>query len=197
MRWVCLLPTPPEAAALTRTTNGGIVLYGLFGGIAPNAPPPGEWIYLSWKEGQQTITMGPSFVFSFKCEVTDSDNNTATDIHSVIVGGPSLSKEQQNNAATITMVPTELTLAGNYPNPFNPTTTIRFGLPEAQQVSIKIYSVTGQLIKTLIDDYLSEGYHQVVWNGLNQSGNKVSSGIYIYEMRTKDKRFIKKMLLAK
>jgi len=85
----------------------------------------------------------------------------------------------------------------NYPNPFNSSTTIRFGLPEAQKVSIKIYSITGSTVKTLVDDYLSEGYHQVVWNGLDQSGNKVASGTYIYEMRTKNKRFIKKMLQAK
>jgi len=181
----------------SRNDEGGIEPYILNGGIVPNAPPVGEWIYMSQWEGHQSITMGPSYDFSLKCEVTDSDNNTATDIHSVIVGGPSLSKEQQNENISIIMVPTELTLAENYPNPFNPTTTIRFGLPEAQHVLINVYSIKGELVTTLINDYLSEGYHQVIWDGTNSQGSKVGSGIYIYEMRTKNKRLIKRMLLVK
>ncbi len=167
--------------------------------ITPSAPPQGEWIYMSHWEGRQTVTTGPNYDFSLKCEVIDSHNNTAIDIHSVNVGGSSLSIEQPNtnNAATFSAVPTELTFEGIYPNPFNSTTAIRFGLPEAQHVSIKIYSITGQLIKTLVDDYLSEGYHQIIWDGLNQYDNEVSSGIYICEMRTRDKHFVKKILLAK
>ncbi len=180
-----------------RNNEGGIDPYDISGGIKPLLPPPETWIYMSWNEGQQTITMGGSFDFSIKCEVTDSDNNTATDIHSVIVGGIAPDVSQGNQTATLELVPTELQLASNYPNPFNPTTTIRFGLPEAQHVSIQIYSTIGRIVKTLVDEYLSEGFHQVVWNGRNQAGNNVASGIYIYEMRTKDKRFIKKMLLAK
>lgn len=178
-------------------------IYAL-GGITPHAPPPEVWLYISSAEGQQTIQRGHPWSFSLKCEVTDSDNNIDTDIHSVTVGSSlNLSAGQgdgevsslQNSSANI--IPENQTLENNYPNPFNPTTTIRFGLPVAQQVSIKIYSITGSTVKTLADDYLSEGYHQVIWDGLNESGNKVASGIYIYEMRTKDKRFIKKMLLAK
>jgi len=168
------------------------------GVVGPYYVPQGDYRYeLTALEGQQTITIGKPDDFSLKCEVTDSDDNTATDIHSVIVGGPSLSKEQQNNTKTITAVPKELTLAGNYPNPFNPTTTIRFGLPESQHVEINVYSITGELVNTLINDYLSEGYHQVVWDGANKQGSKVGTGIYIYEMRTKNKRLIRKMLLAK
>ena len=165
--------------------------------VVPKAPPVGYWIYNSCWDGKASITTGPSFNFSLKCEVTDSDNNIATDIHSVIVGGFLLSKKQRDNKANINIPPTEVTLSGNYPNPFNPSTTIKFGLPEAQHVSIRIYSINGAEVKTLVDDLLSEGYYQVFWNGLNQSNNKVASGIYIYEMRTKNKRFLKKMLITK
>ncbi len=85
----------------------------------------------------------------------------------------------------------------NYPNPFNPVTTIRFGLPEAANVKLVVYSITGAKVATLVDGYLSEGYHEARWNGLNQAGARVASGIYIYELISGEKRFIKKMLLAK
>ena len=166
-------------------------------GVIPKAPPPGVWIEMTQWEGNKTIDCGPPFDFSLKCEVTDSDNNIATDIHSVIVGGFLLSKKQRDNKANINIPPTEVTLSGNYPNPFNPSTTIKFGLPEAQHVSIRIYSINGAEVKTLVDDLLSEGYYQVFWNGLNQLNNKVASGIYIYEMRTENERFLRKMLITK
>jgi len=148
-------------------------------------------------EGQQTVITGAAYDFSLKCEVTDSDNNISTDIHSVSVGGQFFSKKNQQNLAALKLIPTELSLEVNYPNPFNPTTTIGFWLPEAQRILISIYSKTGEIVINLVDDYLSEGYHNVVWNGINQSGNKVASGIYIYEMRSKNKRFIRKMLFTK
>jgi len=66
-----------------------------------------------------------------------------------------------------------------------------------KQSSGRIYSINGAEVKILVDDLLSEGYHQVFWNGLNQLNNKVASGVYIYEMRTKNKRFLKKMLITK
>ena len=166
-------------------------------GVIPKAPPPGVWIEMTQWEGNKTINCGVPFDFSLKCEVTDSDNNIATDIHSVIVGGFLLSKKQRDNKANINIPPTEVTLSGNYPNPFNPSTTIKFGLPEAQHVSIRIYSINGAEVKTLVDDLLSEGYYQVFWNGLNQLNNKVASGIYIYEMRTENERFLRKMLITK
>ncbi|MGD9488693.1 MAG: FlgD immunoglobulin-like domain containing protein [Calditrichaceae bacterium] len=97
----------------------------------------------------------------------------------------------------INSVPAEFSLQGNYPNPFNPVTTIRFGLPEAANVKLVIYSVTGAKVATLVDGYLSEGYHEAKWNGVNQAGARVASGIYIYELISGEKRFIKKMLLAK
>ncbi len=165
------------------------------GGLDPYLPC-GEWVQLG--PNSQTIQTSDDVTFSLKVEVTDANNNTVTDEHFVEVGGAyKISNSESDQELKLTEVPETYVLIQNYPNPFNPTTTIRFGLPEGQHVSIKVYSVTGQLIKTLVDDYLSEGYHQVIWDGLNEYGNKVASGIYIYEMRTKNKRLIKKMLLAK
>ncbi len=84
----------------------------------------------------------------------------------------------------------------NYPNPFNSTTSIGFGLQKADLVSLSIYDITGKEVMRLIENQrFSPGLHLVVWNGLNHTGKKVSSGIYLYEIRSKNFRRAKKMLM--
>ncbi|MHB2148166.1 FlgD immunoglobulin-like domain containing protein [Calditrichota bacterium LG25] len=95
------------------------------------------------------------------------------------------------------MLPEEATLFSNYPNPFNPRTTIRFALPEDGHVQLNVYSVNGQKVRTLINGQVSKGYHQIVWDGTNESGQAVSGGLYVYELKTDNKRILKKMLLVK
>jgi hypothetical protein len=73
-------------------------------------------------------------------------------------------------------------LKGNFPNPFNPQTTIRFSLKDAGHVKLNIYNMKGQLVKSLVNAPLSSGNHQMVWNGRDDKGNPVSSGIYLYRM---------------
>lgn len=94
-------------------------------------------------------------------------------------------------------IPTTLAILQNYPNPFNPTTTIQFTIPEAQALEITVYSLTGQKIATLAAGVLEEGFHQVEWDGKDARGNTVSSGVYIYQLKTGKQRMVKKMLLAK
>ncbi len=69
-------------------------------------------------------------------------------------------------------------------NPFNPRTTIRFALPKDGHIQLNIYSVNGQKVRTLIDGQVSKGYHQIVWDGTNESGQWASSGLYVYELKT-------------
>jgi len=133
-----------------RNDEGSVPPKAVKGGVSPMAPPPGVWIYLSYYEGEKTITFGPSYNFSLKCKVYDSDDNVAENIHSVIVGGLAKGIAQQTPVAAIEAIPEQLTLIGNYPNPFNPTTSIKFGLPDAMSVEISIYSITGKKISTLI-----------------------------------------------
>ena len=68
-------------------------------------------------------------------------------------------------------------LDGNYPNPFNPSTTIRYSMKEAGPVSIEIYNIKGQLVRTLVDGVKEAGNHTIVWNGLDKSNRSVSSGV--------------------
>ena len=92
--------------------------------------------------------------------------------------------------------PTKVSLS-NYPNPFNPSTTISYSLPQEGKVSLKIYNVKGQLVKQLIDGSQPEGYYEVVWNGKDNAGRSVASGIYYYRINACGKTINKKMLLLK
>ncbi|MCD4796134.1 MAG: T9SS type A sorting domain-containing protein, partial [Candidatus Cloacimonetes bacterium] len=96
------------------------------------------------------------------------------------------------------LIPIKTELCGNYPNPFNPTTTINFALSEAGNVTIEVYNIKGEKVVTLQNGYLEAAYHSVVWNGKDNSGNNVSSGIYFYKMRS-DGRYTstRKMILLK
>jgi len=81
-------------------------------------------------------------------------------------------------------VPLEYNLYQNYPNPFNPSTTIKFSLKRNEFVSLKIYNILGQEIKTLLRSYKEKGIHTVVWDGTDSKGKPVASGLYFYRLRT-------------
>jgi len=86
----------------------------------------------------------------------------------------------------------------NYPNPFNPETNIVFNLPEDGKVQLDIYNIRGQKVKTLINSNLDQGNHSVIWNGEDDSGKKVSSGVYLYKLQVNGKtEKTKKMLLLR
>ncbi len=85
----------------------------------------------------------------------------------------------------------------NYPNPFNPETTISFALPQDEQTAIKVYNLRGQLVKTLVNDRMEAGEHEVVWSGRDDSGKNVSSGVYFLRMQTSGKTISRKLMLIK
>jgi len=89
-----------------------------------------------------------------------------------------------------------LDLFPNYPNPFNPHTSIAFSLPEAQAISLKIYNSKGQLLNCLIDQEYPAGKHSISWDGRDARGHKVSSGIYFYRLQTGAKSLVRKMVLS-
>ena len=95
------------------------------------------------------------------------------------------------------MIPTAYGLSQNYPNPFNPTTSIEFALPEASEISLEIYNLLGQKVRTLVSGYVPAGYVNTSWDGLDQNGKEISSGTYIYRLQTADQTFSKKMVLMK
>ena len=99
--------------------------------------------------------------------------------------------------ATDASVPKITMLEANYPNPFNPETTIKYSIAKAGKVNLSIYNAKGQLVRTLVNESMEPGFRSIVWKGENNNGNKVSSGVYFYHLKTADRVITKKMLLMK
>ncbi len=90
----------------------------------------------------------------------------------------------------------ELT-AGNYPNPFNPTTTISYSLPSSGMVEVSVFNTRGQLVRTLVHEKMDTGNFEVVWHGDDENGKPVSSGIYLYRVQADNRTITGKMLMLK
>jgi len=93
--------------------------------------------------------------------------------------------------------PAVVHLAQNHPNPFNPSTTISFELPRADQVELVIYALDGREVTTLLSDQMAAGSHKVVWNGRDNRGQRVASGTYFYRLQTGDQVLARRMVLVK
>lgn len=110
--------------------------------------------------------------------------------------GPMLS-DTSTSVEPEPFIPVETFLHPNFPNPFNPTTEIRFDLPQAAHAELKVFNIRGQVVATLVDEVVSAGVQQVNWDGKNSFGQTVASGVYIYSLRTASFQDSRKMLLIK
>ena len=94
--------------------------------------------------------------------------------------------------------PEAFALANNYPNPFNPATTIKYALPQAADVELTVYNVVGQVVRTLVAEHQNAGRYVVEWDATNDNGHSLSSGMYFYRLQAGgDFHEVKKMLLLK
>ena len=103
---------------------------------------------------------------------------------------------------TLRAVPAGTSLGQNFPNPFNPETWIPFVLGEGGEVKLRIYDVKGRIVKRLDLGYLDAGYYNtrdtaVYWDGRNDDGEKVASGVYIYQLQVGERSFTKRMVISK
>lgn len=113
----------------------------------------------------------------------------------LLVGNKYFIEEKLNEAGAI---PSQYALFDNFPNPFNPTTAIRYALPEQQKVTLKIYNLFGQEVTSLLDGELkNSGYHIEYWDGRNRQGFAVASGVYLYQIYIGSFSDTKKMVLVK
>ena len=94
-------------------------------------------------------------------------------------------------------VPLKFALHENYPNPFNPTTTLRFDLPEVSDITLTIYNMLGQKVRTFDYQNTSAGYHSVTWDATNDYGDPVGAGVYLYQLRADQFVKTRKMVLLK
>jgi photosystem II stability/assembly factor-like uncharacterized protein len=106
-------------------------------------------------------------------------------------------KFHYSNSIEVNAIPTVYSLSQNYPNPFNPTTTIKFQIPKQERVVLEIYNALGERINTLVDEIKDPGFYQLIWNGINNNNNAVSSGVYIYRIIAGDFVVSKKMMYMK
>jgi|AP95_1055475.scaffolds.fasta_scaffold10998_3 hypothetical protein len=88
-------------------------------------------------------------------------------------------------------------LGQNYPNPFNPTTTFEFRMGATANVSIRVFNVLGQVVRTLVDGTMSIGVHRVTWDARDDSGTTVATGLYLYQMETSGFQSVKTLVLMK
>ena len=110
----------------------------------------------------------------------------------------SLLMQETDDGGVYSPIIEKVKLHGNYPNPFNPETTISFDLLQDSKVNITIYNIKGQKVKILVNESLIKGIHEVLWNGRNNHNRLVASGVYLYKLNVNGKdHSVKKCLMLK
>jgi hypothetical protein len=98
----------------------------------------------------------------------------------------------------VQQIPTEFELSQNFPNPFNPVTTIRYGLPREESVTLKVYNILGESVATLLDkEKKSAGLHVAIWDGRDVHGRQVASGVYVYQLVAGNSHLTRKIALVR
>jgi hypothetical protein len=127
-------------------------------------------------------------------EGEDNPNFTQADFVQLTTSLDALNALIDNGQVTM---PDDLVLYANYPNPFNPSTTIRFDVPQAGTVNLTVYDLNGRRIATLVDENMAAGSHQVSWNGRDASGISVASGVYVYRLQQMNRTLNRKLTLLR
>jgi len=102
-----------------------------------------------------------------------------------------------DGSVALELIPMQYALYQNFPNPFNPVTEIQFDVPDVSAVDLVVYNLMGQQVRRLVNGEIQAGYHRVVWDGLNDRGEPVSTGVYIYSLTSPSFHNTKKMVLLK
>ena len=127
-------------------------------------------------------------------QMGDGDDGNATDA----IEGGSITIHNGAGAAKLASGPEAVTFGvENYPNPFNPSTTIRYSLPEASEVRLTVYNVQGQQIRNLVSGQQEAGVYSVQWDGHDAVGRQVATGLYLYRLQAGQNVAIRKMVFAK
>lgn len=150
-------------------------------------------LYFKLDPGMQEVTLTPITLENPNHSLTFYYNDYSSGQAEVKTINPEIGAISASSIA----LPTAFGLSQNSPNPFNPTTTIAYALPQAGDVKISVFNILGQNVKDLVDGYMPAGNHQVVWDGKDRSGAAVASGIYFYKISARDFTDTKKMVLLK
>jgi hypothetical protein len=148
-------------------------------------PAPGNLVHAT-VDPQWLDTVSDGWRYHYKITAVDFNGN-----ESEVTGDGTLTAVGED------AVPTDFALHQNVPNPFNPTTAIRFDLPEASHVTLQVFSVKGELVTTLVSETMTAGAKEVRWNGTDRQGRSVSSGVYFYRIETTGLTQTRKMVLLR
>jgi hypothetical protein len=193
---------------------GDILLNGI-----PTTFVGNTWKYVSLSEFDITINDGSFYIGMMETELTPPiglDTDSPSDYSMINIGEGWEPLEEYIAAALMIRVeidtanaildlqsdilgsvPLQYSLHHNYPNPFNPVTTLRYDLPETGLVTITIYDMMGRQVKTLVNGSQTAGYRTIQWNATNDKGAPVSAGLYLYTIQAGEFRQTKKMVLLK
>jgi hypothetical protein len=179
-----LRPAGVEATALTENhlfadhAQGSTVRVG-FAGV-DSKPGSGALAELLFQPLDATGTIGALELIEAQLNESDIDVRIAA-----------------SPLSTPSAVPRAFALYPNYPNPFNPSTAIRYDLATAGPVRLSVYDLVGQRIRQLLDDHRSAGHHQLEWNGADENGIVVASGVYLLRLETDRGVLVRKMSMIK
>lgn len=170
-------------------TDADFKYFAIYRGISPDFIPSGTPLGTT-AEVQYTdasVTIGATYYYKASAFDFSGNESKYSNEVSVIV----------SNVSNELGVPKEFALRQNHPNPFNPTTAISYELPNAAHVKISVYNALGMKVATLVDGEQNAGYQSVTWNGKDDAGVSVASGIYLYKMDAGSMSFTRKMILMK
>lgn len=179
---------------------------------APFFLGPGQTSTVTLTQNVPAAAPGAQFVYIANAGDLASNNIVNTDNFLFSKsGGPAAAKsvaslsdwrkpvkaEDETELITSDVLPDAFSLGQNYPNPFNPSTTITYELPTMEEVRIAIYDLNGRLVLELVNEQKASGSHTIAWNGKNQAGRQVASGLYIYQIQANTFTKSRKMLFMK
>lgn len=146
-----------------------------------------EFLVISYGNSRLVFDQAPNHTFLTTTDLKDIAGNTLN-----FVNGDLITDVQTVGEI---LAPSEFILHRNYPNPFNPMTRISYELPQPAKAVIKVLNLMGQEVRTLVAQDMPAGYFEVFWNGRDNAGHRVSSGVYLYQMQAGNFAQTKRMLL--
>lgn len=186
---------PPTAKFAAAKTNNTVTFTDESDDARDSEGAVVEWLW-NFGDGTTSAEQSPTHVFTaintytVTLTVTDNGNATATTTQNVQI-------TNMVGIAAEAALPEKFALSQNFPNPFNPSTTISYALPKKTQVRLTIYNMLGKEIRTLVNRTEDAGYKSVVWDGLDQRGQLISTGVYIYKIQAGEFTHTRKMIFMK
>ncbi len=174
-----------QSLSITVTTTDGPA-----GGVKVCVWKPGEYMFRGFTNSSGEIQVPLAVADPGLMFVTATGRDLVPDIDTVVVLARAAIDDRE-------LLPDEIRLDCNYPNPFNSTTKIRFAVGSPQKAMLEIYDLSGRKVKTTAEKEYPAGIHAIEWNGLNDDGSPVASGLYMYALKAGQKRAVGKMLLLK